>query len=56
MEISYGHIDGIKIGQIFETRQALIDAGMHPHREAGIWGSSKMQHAQLFYQEDMKMI
>ena len=41
MEISYGHIDGIKIGQIFETRQALIDAGMHPHREAGIWGSSK---------------
>jgi len=36
----YGHIKGVKIGQIFADRKEVKDAGLHIHRDAGIDGTS----------------
>lgn len=38
---TYGHIEGIKVGQIFSDRKEVKDAGLHIHRDAGIDGTAK---------------
>jgi hypothetical protein len=34
----FGHIEGVKSGQIFKDRKALYVAGIHKQLQAGIWG------------------
>jgi putative restriction endonuclease len=36
----YGHIEGIKEGQIFSSRKEVKDAGLHIHTDAGIDGTT----------------
>ena len=38
MARTYGHIDGVEIGDIFPDRSALSKAGVHGPPVAGIWG------------------
>ena len=40
-ELVFGNIAGVKIGQIFENRRALHDAGVHRPLQSGIQGRSK---------------
>lgn len=40
-ELVFGNITGVKIGQIFENRRALHDAGVHRPLQSGIQGRSK---------------
>lgn len=37
----FGHIPGVRPGQIFEDRKALRDAGIHAPLMAGIWGAQE---------------
>ena len=37
----FGEIPGIKIGDVFENRAALSEAGIHRPSMAGIWGSQE---------------
>ena len=40
-ELVFGNITGVKMGQIFENRRALHDAGVHKPLQNGIHGRSK---------------
>ncbi|KAF5361534.1 hypothetical protein D9758_006159 [Tetrapyrgos nigripes] len=40
-EARIGHVEGVKIGQVFEKRKDLSDAGVHTPLYAGISGNSK---------------
>jgi putative restriction endonuclease len=35
----FGHIEGIKVGQSFESRRELASAGVHTPTMSGIWGA-----------------
>lgn len=35
----FGHIDGVSVGQIFETRKEVAAAGVHAPLMSGIWGA-----------------
>ena len=37
----FGHIEGVKIGQIFPDRKSLSEAGVHGPPMGGIWGREK---------------
>ncbi|MDB2390753.1 HNH endonuclease [Alphaproteobacteria bacterium] len=37
----FGHIEDVNIGQIFESREALAEAGIHTPSQAGIWGAAE---------------
>ena len=37
----FGHIDGVSPGQLFESRKALAEAGVHKPPMAGIWGAAE---------------
>ena len=37
----FGEIPGIKIGDVFENRTSLSNAGIHRPSMAGIWGSQE---------------
>ena len=37
----FGHIDGVRPGQLFESRNALAEAGVHKPPMAGIWGAAE---------------
>jgi len=41
-QTTYGAIDGIEQGQVFEDRRALVDAGLHRGIQAGIIGPGKL--------------
>jgi len=36
---NFGNIVGVKVGDAFESRRALSEAGVHRHIQAGISGS-----------------
>ena len=36
--MKYGNIEGIKVGQLFDSRKELAEAGVHAPTMAGIWG------------------
>ena len=36
--MQFGHLEGIKVGDSFESRKELADAGVHAPLMAGIWG------------------
>lgn len=38
MARTYGHIDGVEIGDVFQDRKALAKAGIHSPLVQGIWG------------------
>ena len=40
-KFKFGHIDGVKIGQIFPDRKSLSKAGVHGPPMSGIWGREK---------------
>ena len=35
----FGHVPGVRLGDLFEDRVALSEAGVHRPRRAGIWGT-----------------
>ena len=37
-ELIFGHIEGVQVGQIFESRKELSKFGLHAPTMAGIWG------------------
>lgn len=37
----FGNIEGINIGDIFNSRQELREAGIHAPTMAGIWGAQE---------------
>ena len=41
MSVHFGSVEGISIGQIFQNRRDLSDAGIHAPLQAGIWGGAK---------------
>ena len=40
-KFKFGHIEDISVGQIFESRKELSDAGVHGPPMGGIWGREK---------------
>tara|TARA_B100000676_G_C17811449_1_gene697680 strand:+ start:245 stop:421 length:177 start_codon:yes stop_codon:yes gene_type:complete len=54
--LTFGNIDGIKIGQIFNSREDLSKSGIHaPYM--GEFGEIKVKvHVLLSYLEDMRMM
>ena len=41
MEIYFGDVPGVKVGQCFKNRKALREAGIHAPLIAGIWGAQE---------------
>ena len=41
MSVHFGSVEGLSIGQIFQNRRDLSDAGIHTPLQAGIWGGAK---------------
>ena len=41
MEIYFGDVPGVKVGQCFKNRKELREAGIHAPLMAGIWGSQE---------------
>ena len=41
MEIYFGDVPGVKVGQCFKNRKALREAGIHAPLMAGIWGAQE---------------
>jgi len=37
----FGHIEGIKVGDTFQSRRELADAGVHAPPMSGIWGAQE---------------
>ena len=37
----FGHIEGIKVGDTFQSRRELADAGLHAPLMSGIWGAQE---------------
>ena len=37
----FGHIDGISVGQIFDSRKEVASAGLHAPLMSGIWGTQE---------------
>jgi putative restriction endonuclease len=40
-DLPFGHIDGVKVGQVFSDRKELSNAKVHGPTMAGIWGREK---------------
>ncbi len=55
MDIQFGEISGVRVGQCFSDRKALREAGVHAPLMQGILGQ-KMVLVRLSYQEGMKTI
>ena len=39
--MSFGHIDNVKIGDLFDSRKELAAAGVHAPLMSGIWGAQE---------------
>lgn len=37
----FGHIDGIPVGQVFDSRKQVAESGLHAPLMAGIWGANE---------------
>ena len=37
----FGHIDGIPVGQVFDSRKEVAAAGLHAPLMSGIWGAQE---------------
>jgi hypothetical protein len=40
-ELVFGQISEVKVGQVFDSRADLAEAGVHRPTMAGIWGREK---------------
>ena len=52
----FGHIDGISVGQIFESRKELAISGIHAPPMSGIWGAQEGAYSVVLsggYEDDI---
>jgi len=55
--MKFGHIEGTKVGQIFDSRKALASSGIHTPPMGGIWGNKSDGSASIVlsggYEDDI---
>ena len=56
MSVHFGSVEGISIGQIFQNRRDLSDAGIHAPLQAGYGVVQKMEHVLSSCPVVMRMI
>ena len=55
----FGHINGVRPGQLFESRKALAEAGVHKPPMAGIWGAAEGAYSTVLsggYEDDIDQL
>ena len=55
--MEFGHIEGTKVGQIFDSRKELATSGIHTPPMGGIWGNKNDGSASIVlsggYEDDI---